>query len=99
MGRALSRKICRAPAGAAIVRRGAATPESAALGREHSRTAERDRTRADPLRRPRRDPPRAPVARGLELSQFSLERVPRKFHPCRARLAAAAETRRAARLP
>ena len=59
-------KYAAAPARAAIIRRGAAAAEGAALGREHSRTAERDRTRADPLRRPSGDSARASVARGLE---------------------------------
>src|ERR1019366_10255012 len=74
-GSALSRKICFPTARAGIVRGGARTAKNAALGWEHSRAAERDRTRSDPLGRATGDSPRAPVAGGCKPWQLSLELV------------------------
>ena len=45
----------------------AAAAENPALDREHSRTAERDRTRVDPVRRRSGDSPRTPIVGRCEL--------------------------------
>ena len=52
---------------AAVVGSGAAAAENPTLGGEHSRIAERDRTRFDPLRRAAGDSAGASLAGGLEL--------------------------------